>query len=96
MVDTKLNDGNEIIEEMEDLNVNDIAVQNDVVDGEQEIGQKDLMKEEQPTNELTQTDHLNKKLLQAFLTKINSSNPGQNLSIDNSDQSEWAGEDKRK
>ena len=45
---------------------------------------------EQVTEELTQTDHLNKKLLQAFLTRINTSNEGQPVSTDSPDDSpEW-------
>ena len=45
---------------------------------------------EQATRELTQTDHLNKKLLEAFLSRINMSNDGQAVATDSpDDSSDW-------
>ena len=39
-------------------------------------------KEEAPTREITQTDHLNRRLLDAFLTRLNSSESTEVLSTD--------------
>ncbi len=48
---------------------------------------------EQVTQELTLTDHLNKKLLEAFLSRINTTNDGQAISSDTPDDStNWVDE----
>ena len=48
---------------------------------------------EQVTQELTLTDHLNKKLLEAFLSRINTTNDGQAISSDTpDDSSNWVDE----
>ena len=42
------------------------------------------------TNELTQTDHLNKKLLEAFLSRINTTDQGNTVSVESEvDSTEW-------
>ena len=47
---------------------------------------------EEVTQELTQTDHLNKKLLEAFLSRINTTNDTNTTASSDSpvDSSEWA------
>ena len=46
---------------------------------------------EEVTNELTQTDHLNKKLLEAFLSRINTTDQGNTVSVESEvDSTEWA------
>ena len=48
---------------------------------------------EKVTNELTQTDHLNKKLLEAFLSRINTTNEGNTVSVESEvDSAEWVDE----
>ena len=48
---------------------------------------------EKVTNELTQTDHLNKKLLEAFLSRINTTNEGDTVSVESEvDSAEWVDE----
>ena len=48
---------------------------------------------EQVTQELTLTDHLNKKLLEAFLSRINTTNDGQAISSDTTnDSTNWVDE----
>lgn len=49
--------------------------------------------EEANAREPTQTDHLNKKLLEAFLSRINTTNDGQASSCDGpNDSSDWVDE----
>jgi hypothetical protein len=49
--------------------------------------------EEANAQEPTQTDHLNKKLLEAFLSRINTTNDGQASSCDGpNDSSDWVDE----
>ena len=46
---------------------------------------------DQTTHELTQTDHLNKKLLEAFLSRINTTHDSNQAVVDNNqdDSQEW-------
>ena len=91
MVDKKLttNDGDN---EMAKVDTSVMEVDNE--------GQRDAINNgsseensEKVTNELTQTDHLNKRLLEAFLTRINTSNEEGTILVDTTqDSSDWVDE----
>ena len=83
------------VEERMDIGNNENAV-NRSQEGSEGQEMLDDSEQQANANEITQTDHLNKKLLEAFLTKINSSIPD-NSSVPGNcplESTEWTHEGK--